>query len=67
MLLDTNSKLFILFLIFSASTTFTNCTVPKWNYYKNGEDWPMSCHKGLQAPIDVVAPFKYKSKNILTY
>lgn len=66
MLLDINTKIFILLLIFYSSTKITKCTIPKWNYYKNGEDWPNSCRKGLQAPIDVVGPFKYRSINKLT-
>lgn len=61
MFVDLKSKIFLLLLIFTTLLS-TNCNVPKWNYYKQGQDWPESCQSGLQAPIDIIGPFKFQSK-----
>lgn len=32
----------------------------QWDYNKGGADWPESCKKGNQAPINIAQPFTYK-------
>ena len=52
-----------LFLIIFLSAHLLNSTYSfSWNFEKGGNDWPDTCNEGNQAPIDISAPFTYKSK-----
>lgn len=54
------NTLFFMLLILTNFLILINTT--KWNFEKKGDDWSSSCKHGKQAPIDISAPFTYKSK-----
>lgn len=51
----------IFFMLILITNSFTLITPNHWNFIKGGDDWPHSCKKGKQAPIDIKGPFTYKS------
>lgn len=55
------TKLFIFLVLYFSqiSIVFSNTS---WDYNKGGADWPENCKKGVQAPLNIAQPFKYKSK-----
>jgi carbonic anhydrase len=66
MVRDYNSLFyFSLLLLTSFSINLISCGIPKWNYYKHGDDWGNQCKKKQnQAPIDISGPYKFSKPNI---
>ena len=54
------TKLFIILVLLSA-IYLPNCFASKWDYIKGGIDWGSDCKEGEQAPIDISAPFTFRS------
>jgi hypothetical protein len=54
------TNFFIILVLFS-SLYLPNCSASTWDYIKGGIDWGSDCQKGDQSPIDIAAPFTFKS------
>jgi carbonic anhydrase len=66
---NVKSKLFILLLIYATQIMFfcvekVRTGKVNWDYNKGGEDWPETCKRGDQAPLDISQPFKFKKSEI---
>jgi len=68
MRINLKTNLFIVFLIICTnSIVYSNRVIfnndfTEFNYDEGGDDWKGICKTGNQAPIDIKAPFNFKSK-----
>ena len=54
------TQIFFIFIILHFNL-LSECLTAKWDYIKGGADWAKECKTGDQSPIDISAPFTFKS------